>query len=123
MTPDDLIFKDGRTVVKIDEHTFLSIITPDRNDFIRAAKEWSPSAILHGWTITDAECDGETTWEIAFIDARQKSLDEVVPDFYDYSFFDDGWIIYREVPIEKVMDYINAHEGVMATEDQEGYLS
>lgn len=94
----------GRTVVWLANGQGLSIITPARNEYIRAAKRFSPDAILHGWEVTDALADDDT-YEVAAINQYGYDRGGLLPV--------PGWrednhdgIIYADVTAEQVNAYV-----------------
>jgi hypothetical protein len=107
---DELKFEVGRAVVPVPEAdgVWASVINGDRNDFIREAKMWSPSAILHGWNITDAQSD-EDTYEVAFVDNPDVGdcvRSHIPTGWEEYMLDDEGWIIFRYVPRSLVHEYL-----------------
>ena len=99
----------GRAVVHLANGCSLSIITPERNAYIREAKQWSPSAILHGWDITDVQAD-DGTYEVAAIDRYGNYDDEGLvpePPAWRVHHRDSDGVIYERVPPELIDAYVN----------------
>jgi hypothetical protein len=107
-------FTDGRAAVELDSGYVLSIITPERNEHIRAAAQWSPSYLMGGWTLMDAECDGET-YEVSFrlwnsTRSRTDSANDIIPrGWEDYVKDDDGDMIFAYVPRDLVHALLDEH--------------
>lgn len=105
----------GRAEVRLVDRRVMSVITPERNAYIRERKTWSPGAILHGWDITDAQAD-DNTYEVAFLTDRliPERFGDFDPDFVpegwaDYSVWADGDRIFAYVPRDVVEAYAEAH--------------
>jgi hypothetical protein len=97
---DDPATGPGRIVVTLKDGTILSIITSERNEFIREAKMWSPSAAVGtGWDITDAQAD-DGEYEIGLLtdtDFAGIRLDPEPEEWAAHAVEADGWI-YAHVP-------------------------
>ncbi len=99
----------GRAIVHLVNGTSLSIITPERNAYIREQKRYSPSAILHGWSITDVQAD-EGTYEVAALDRYGNYDSEGIdpePRGWAMHRVDSDGIIYERVPPELIDAYVN----------------
>ena len=109
----DLQFKDGRAAVQIEEGVVLSIITPERQEVLDAAKEWSPSYLLHGWDLPDTQCD-EHTYEVAVRrerDGYEYTDSDYLPDeaWEPYSMDDEGDRIFAYIPRDLVHAFLDAN--------------
>lgn len=106
---EPLEFDEGRAVVTLPGGRWLSIVNDDRNQMIREAKRWSPSAVLHGWEITDVQAE-PGNYEVAVIDAPEdgKSVDDLIdPAWEQYRRYDEGWTIYCNVPLEVITELVD----------------
>jgi hypothetical protein len=90
----------GRTVVWLASGQGLSIITPERNEYLREAKMFSPDAILHGWPVVDALADDDT-YEVAALNKYGFDRKGLIPS--------PGWsednhdgIVYQRVTAEQI---------------------
>lgn len=112
MKIEDLEWDMGRALIRLPDGTGISIITPERNSFIR--RHIIDSRFED---FVDVQADGDLTWEIAFIDEDQNCIKDAVPEFEEYRVLTSGWHIYREVPIPLVMAYINEKGGAQVDDD------
>jgi hypothetical protein len=96
---------DGRTVVYLANGVGLSIITAARNAYIREQKRWSPSALLHGWEVTDVMATAGT-FEVGAIRADgefdRRGLNPSPGWQEDHH---DG-VVYINVPAEQINAYV-----------------
>ena len=99
----------GRTVVWLNGGFGLSIITPARNAYIREQKRWAPSALLHGWPVTDAMADDET-YEVAALlpdgGFDRRGLRPTPPGWGSHADDHDG-IVYARITADMLNTYVN----------------
>lgn len=95
----------GRTVVWLSNGQGLSIITPERNEYIREAKMYSPDAILHGWPVTDVLADDDT-YEVAALNKYGFDRKGLTPP-PGWSEDDHDGIVYQRVTAEQINTLVN----------------
>ncbi len=100
----------GRLVIDLADGVSLSIITPERNNYIREQKRWSASATLHGWSYTDVQAS-PGTYEVAALRSDgaydSSGLDPEPPGWWPHRKDDEEGVIYGSMPPALINAYVN----------------